>query len=256
MKLSEYKESGILYAYVLGVLDPERTEQLHEDLETNVALRKELNEIEQSLANFKANFTKNASGKPPSSGKVKSSPTQRGKTQKGQRLVFGILIILVVGLVFLFLSTLYERASYQTQLMESREIILEEQARVDSLNSRIQTLENSFSNWIEGNESQRTFSGSSRYSGLRAIMIPDHTNSRVLIYFNQTPDIPENQSIQLWGRSGNEWRKTGLISWGDIREEKGLNFFILPLGSSLPEMATLESNQSAREPDMSSVLFR
>lgn len=256
LKLSEYKESGILYAYVLGVLDPERTEQLHEDLETNIALRKELNEVEQSLSNFKANFTKQGSSK--SAGDEKRITTRKTirKSQKGQRLVFVILIVLVVGLVFLFLSTLYERASYQSQLMESREIIIKERLAIDSLSAEIATFKHSLSNRIEGNDLEITLSGSSAHSNVRASIFPDRNNSRILIYLNQIPDIQEKEFIQLWGKSGSEWRRTGLISYEDLKKTNGFGFFTLPLGSSVPEMATLETNPNTREPDMSRVLFR
>jgi hypothetical protein len=253
MKLSEYKESGILEAYVLGVLDPERSSQLETDLETNVALRRELNETEQRLANFKKNFTRSKKGKNPKP--VDSARTAK-KSALGRRIVTGILILIVIGLTFLFLSTLYQSAAYHAEVIEVSEQLAMTTEEKEILGTERHALENSLWKLMEERESVVILRSGTGFSGAEGYILKMDEIDRFTLLLNNIPTIEEGNYLQLWGRSGETWRRMGMIHASEVNEAEGRTVYLFPQPNLRLEMITEEFESAPESPNRSRVVLR
>ncbi|GEM_PF-2123969 len=255
MKLSEYKRLGILEAYVLGVLDPERTEQLESDLETNVALRRELNEVEGRLENFKKNFTRTDRKKKPATGPSKK--TRPASSSKNRRIVTGLLILLVVGLTFVFLSTLYQKAAVQGELSETNLRLSQISEKNEALMVDRKTLETGLWNAVESSDAVVNLRGGDVF-GERptGYVVKCHLTDRYILLIKNLSPPDEGQFYQMWGQTGTSWRRMGMIALEDMDPDGRRHTFIFPQPATDLELITLESTQPPDSPDRSAVVFQ
>ncbi len=255
MKLSEYKRLGILDAYALGVLDPERTEQLESDLETNVALRRELNEVEGRLENFKKNFTRSDQKK-----KHTGSPTKKtspAKSSKNRRIVTGLLILLVVGLTFVFLSTLYQKATVQGELNDTNLRLSQISEENDDLMMDRKTLESGLWNAVENSDAVVSLRAGDVFSQRpTGHVVKCHLTERYILLVENLNPPDEGQFYQMWGQSGTSWRRMGLIQKNDMGQDGRRQAFIFPQPATDLELITLESTQPPESPDRGAVVFQ
>ncbi|TVR87622.1 MAG: hypothetical protein EA411_07080 [Saprospirales bacterium] len=255
MKLSEYKRLGILEAYVLGVLDPERTEQLESDLETNVALRRELNEIEGRLENFKKNFTRSDRKEKGTGNSPKKKPS--AGSSKNRRIVTGLLILLVVGLTFVFLSTLYQQAAVQGELSETNLRLSQIMEENDALVVDRKTMETGLWTAVENSDAVISLRAGDVF-GERptGYVVKCHLTDRYILLIENLIPPDEGQFYQMWGRTGTSWRRMGMIQLEDMNPEGDRQAFIFPQPSTDLELVTLESMQPPESPDRGAVVFQ
>ena len=211
MTLSEYKEKGILEAYVLGVLDPEASEKLLSDLKTNVALRRELNQVEQGLASFKENFTRSQSDKSKID-KNKTIKRSSSKSDKNLRMILGVLTLVMVVMIFLFLSTIYENNNYRTSLSMQLEKVdslkTEITKKVDLISAQkkgIISLSSGTADLIEFNSS-----GNPEFSTAYLLVPEDRTAPEFLIIEGKV-STDGDYFLQLWSRVDEQFRRVGRV---------------------------------------------
>jgi len=218
MKLSEYKEKGILEAYVLGVLDPETSEMLKSDLETNLALREELNKVEKNLENFKLNFTRQQKSKSRTTQQKAGQPKRSG-TEKSIRIVLGILVLVLVVMLFYLLSTIYETNKYRSQISELA-------VTIDSLQQEIQhsrdlnlSLNKAVTELISGAATITEFRGTGDYLQRSAYLLSSLSKSTSdFLIIDAVPQKGENTFLQLWSESNGQFRRVGSIQFSSIKD--------------------------------------
>ncbi len=253
MTLSEYKEKGILEAYILGVLDPESTEKLKSDLKTNIALREELEKAESNLENFKRNFTKGQkSQRPATTPKIKKS--QLSTSEKSIRIILGVLVLVMVVMIFLFLSTIYENNNFRT-------VILEQLETIDSLENKIQktqeinkNLQLGIADLIRGTASIATFRGAGDFSEKNAYLIAgESTSSTDFLIVQPLKSNDEGGYFQLWSESAGQFRRVGRV----IMPKNGENWIVHPLPQTNLQLShiSLESGSPPSQPIAENLIF-
>jgi len=254
LKLSEYKEQGILEAYVLRVLPPEMEDQLLADLETNVALRNELNKVEQSLSNFKENFTRSPTDKEPSpkKRKSKSRPSPGQKREKSIRIIVGILTIVVVAMIFLYLSTLYEKTAYQSQLIHTERTL-------DTLNQNQMEAEELIAQLESGLiASLDELSGewaAVGLNGIQARLIPLQTKGSELLVINRLAERGPGEFLQLWSRQNDQYRKMGTVNHWKEGPEGYATVSVLPATNLQLSLISIESDPVPAQPREENILL-
>nr|MBS0038569.1 anti-sigma factor [Saprospiraceae bacterium] len=254
MKLAEYKESGILEAHVLGVLSPELEEQLLSDLETNVALRNELNRVEQSLSNFKRNFTrgeKTEKGEKVRPKKVQKAAPGKYKEQN-VRIVVGIMSLVVVVMIFLFLSTQYQSTSYQSQLLETEEKVKELQLENTNQRQLIEDLQQGLLQLTTNEFNSRKITTA---EGLQARYIVLEQHASNLLILSGLPDVEKSEYLQLWSLQNEEYRRTGMLSEESFVNDRSV-VARLPKTNLELSLITIESDSIPRMPNVSRVVLQ
>lgn len=258
MNLSEYKKSGILEAYVLGVLDPERTQLLEKDLETNVALRKELNLIQQSLSNFKENFTRDSSGPSEKRDLSKKSPARSSGKKGGiaTKVIGFIMVFAIAVLVFLFLSTMYQSTAYQQAAQERLDRIGQMESQIGELEDRMQVLENGLLNSINSdNVSLLNDPGNNPIKSTGWWVDVPQSNSELLIIQN-LPHLEGEEYFQLWGQLNHEFRRMGTLQANSNPDHSSPFVHILPQSNIQFAMITIEKGENPGQPGENKVLIK
>ncbi len=254
MNLAEYKEKGILEAYVLGVLDPETTEILEADLKTNIALKEELEKVEESLSNFKSNFTRGQKNKPTTGKKSKQKP-KRSKTEKSIRIILGVLILVMVVMIFLFLSTIYENNNYRKAIVEQAEKIDSLQLEIQNTINLNQALKVALSDFNAGNISKSILSGRGDFFGKNAFLIVPESRSSTEFLIIPSPEFEDKDTyFQLWSESAGQFRRVGMISLDDLTN--GSIVHPLPRTNLQLSHISLESGSSPSQPIEENIVFR
>ncbi|TVQ49903.1 MAG: hypothetical protein EA362_03465 [Saprospirales bacterium] len=254
MNLSEYKKKGILEAYVLGVLDPETTEILETDLKTNIALKEEVEKVEASLSNFKFNFTKGKKNKPTTEKKNTQKP-KRTKTEKGIRIILGVLILVMVVMIFLFLSTIYEKNNYQKAIVEQAKSIDSLQLEIQKTHHLNQDLKGALSDFNMETISRSTLTGKGEYAGKNAFLIvPESKSSTDFLILPSVELEEEDNYFQLWSESAGQFRRVGRVRIDNMLD----GFIVHPLPRTNLQLSyiSLESGTPPSQPIEENLVFR
>ena len=254
MNLAEYKEKGILEAYVLGVLDPETTEILEADLKTNIALKEELEKVEESLSNFKSNFTRGQKNKPTTGKKSKQKP-KRSKTEKSIRIILGVLILVMVVMIFLFLSTIFENNNYRKAIVEQAEKTDSLQLEIQNTINLNQALKVALSDFNAGNISKSILSGRGDFFGKNAFLIVPESKSSTDFLIIPSPELEDKDTyFQLWSESAGQFRRVGMISLDNLTN--GSIVHPLPRTNLQLSHISLESGSPPSQPIEGNIVFR